>query len=116
MTLSMVMGLATEIEGFPDALLNSRTPVLLDFHADWCAPCHEVSPVLAELAHEFDGKIRLARVDVDAKPNMELVEMYEIYKLPTVIFIQHGRELNRIVGAKSKDEYRAAVIESLKER
>lgn len=115
-TLTLVMGLATEIENSPDVLLNSKTPVLLDFYADWCAPCQEVSPVLAELAHEFDGKICLARVNVDAKPNTALVERYEVFRLPTVVFILAGREVNRIVGAKGKDQYRAAVIETLKKR
>jgi len=113
--LSLVMRLAIEIEGSPDTLLNSRMPVMLDFYADWCAPCQEVSPVLAELAHEFEGKICLARVNVEAKPNTELVERYEVYKLPTVIFIRHDSEISRIVGAKSKDQYRTAVIETLKE-
>lgn len=108
------MGLATEVEGFPDEPLNSKTLVLLDFYADWCAPCQEVSPVLAELAHEFDGKIHLARVNVDVKSNTALVERYEVYRLPTVVFIRHGREVNRIVGAKGKDHYRAAVIKTLK--
>ena len=109
-----MIGLATEIEGFPHSLLNSRTPVLLDFYADWCAPCQEVSPVLEELLHEFDGKICLARVNVDSKKNAALVESYEVYSLPTVVFVRDGREVNRITGAKGKDQYRAAVIKTLK--
>lgn len=111
-----MIGLAAEIEGFPRSLLNSRMPVLLDFYADWCAPCQEVSPVLEELAHEFEGKIRLARVNVDARKNEALVEKYEVYSLPTVVFVRDGREVNRITGAKGKEQYRAAVIMTLKDR
>ena len=103
----------TESQRSPETLLSSRIPILLDFYAEWCAPCHSISPVLAELAHEFEGKISLVKVDVDAKLNSALIEKFEVYSVPTVIFIKNGREINRITGAKSKDQYRAAVIEML---
>ena len=107
------MYLPSETQRSPENLFNSRIPILLDFYADWCAPCHGISPALAELAHEFDGKISLIRVDVDAKLNSALIEKFEVYSIPTVIFIKNGHQINRITGAKSKDQYRAAVIEML---
>ena len=112
-TIKPEMYLPTEIQRSLDTLLSSRIPVLLDFYADWCIPCHSVAPALAELAHEFGGKISLVRVDVDAKLNSGLVERFEVYSIPTVIFIRNGRQVNRITGAKSKDQYHAAIIEML---
>jgi thioredoxin 1 len=89
----------------------TRTPVLLDFYADWCAPCQKVSPLLAKLAHEFEGKVRLIRVDVDS--NSVMVDRHRVYSIPTVVFIRRGREIGRIIGAKSEDQYRAEIIKSL---
>jgi thioredoxin 1 len=91
---------------------DSKTPVMLEFYADWCAPCQEVSPALEELAHEFQGRIRLIRVNVDA--DSELVDKYAVYSIPTIVMVRNGREANRIIGAKGKDQYRAAIIEALK--
>jgi thioredoxin 1 len=91
---------------------DSKTPVMLEFYADWCAPCQEVSPALEELAHEFQGRIRLVRVNVDA--DSELVDKYAVYSIPTIVMVRNGREANRIIGAKGKDQYRAAIIETLK--
>jgi len=112
-TIKPLMYLTTEIQRSPVALLSSRIPVLLDFYADWCVPCHSISPALVELAHEFNGKISLLKVDVDAKLNSALIEHFEVYSIPTVIFIKNGHEINRITGAKPKDQYRAAIIEML---
>lgn len=84
---------------------------LLEFYASWCAPCQLVSPVLDELSHQFEGKIRIVRVDVDVDPHS--VEQYSVYSLPTIVFLRKGREVNRIVGAKDKDHYYAAITASL---
>jgi thioredoxin-like negative regulator of GroEL len=69
----------------------TRTPVLLDFYA-----------------HEFEGKVRLIRVDVDS--NSVMVDRHRVYSIPTVVFIRRGREIGRIIGAKSEDQYRAEII------
>jgi thioredoxin-like negative regulator of GroEL len=71
-----------------------------------------VSPLLKRLAHEFEGKIRLVRVNVDADSLM--VDRYRVYSIPTIVFVSDGREVDRIVGAKGKDQYRAAIIKSLR--
>ncbi len=94
--------------------MNSKRAVLLEFYADWCAPCLRVSPIVADLAHEFEGKLRLIRVNVDT--DSALVEKYRVYSLPTVVFVVGGREVDRMIGSKTKGKYRAAIIKSLGQR
>jgi thioredoxin 1 len=81
---------------------------MLEFYADWCAPCHLVSPILRKLANEFEDKIRLVRVNVDFET--ALVQKYEVYSVPTVVFIRNETEMSRITGAKGRDLYREAVL------
>lgn len=95
--------LADEIE----KLIESGTPVLLEFYADWCAPCHVASPILKELAHQFKSKIRFVRMNVDL--DSVLVEKYEVYSIPTVVIIQKGKEVSRLAGAKTKEQYQQAL-------
>jgi thioredoxin 1 len=85
--------------------------VLLDFYADWCAPCRLVSPLLAELAHEFKEKIRLVEVNVDTES--EMVNKYGVYSIPTIMFVQNGHEMHRIIGAKTRNHYRNAIVKLL---
>ncbi len=73
-----------------------------------------VSPIVAKLAHEFGSKIRLIRVNVDA--DSVLVDKYRVYSLPTVVFVVGGREVDRMIGAKTKGKYRAAIVKSLRKR
>jgi thioredoxin 1 len=94
--------------------MNSKRAALLEFYADWCAPCLRVSPIVVGLAHEFEGKIRLVRVNVDTES--VLVDKYRVYSLPTVVFVVGGREVDRMTGAKTKGKYRAAIIKALRKR
>lgn len=82
---------------FPDVVLGSRLPVLVDFFADWCGPCHLMSPVLEQVARELAGRIKVAKVDVDA--NAGLASQYGIQSIPTIVLIRDGREAGRLVGA-----------------
>jgi thioredoxin 1 len=92
----------------------AKAITLLDFYADWCAPCRLVSPLLADLAHEFQGKIQLVEVNVDTES--EMVNKYGIYSIPTVVFIQNGQEMHRIIGAKTKNQYRNAMLKLLQSK
>lgn len=87
---------------------------ILDFYADWCAPCQILNPILEELATEFKAGIRLVKINVDV--DAALVEKYEIYSIPTVVFVRSGREINRIIGAKEKQRYHSIILELLKPR
>lgn len=87
---------------------------VLDFYADWCAPCQIVNPILEQLVTEFKERIRLVKIDVDI--DSALVEKYEVYSIPTLVFVRDGREISRIVGAKDKRQYHSTILESLKPR
>ena len=85
---------------FPDDVLTSEKPVLVDFWATWCGPCKMVAPVLEEIAAEHADKITIAKVDIDANPG--IARDYQIMSIPTLILFQNGQPVKQIVGAKPK--------------
>ena len=85
---------------FEAEVLQSELPVMIDFWADWCAPCKMVAPVVEELAGDYDGKIKVAKVDVDANP--EIAGKYGIRSIPTMLFFKDGKPVNQVVGAVPK--------------
>jgi thioredoxin 1 len=85
---------------FSDDVLTSSKPVLVDFWATWCGPCKMVAPVLEEIATEHADKLTIAKVDVDANPN--IARDYQIMSIPTLILFQDGKPVKQIVGAKPK--------------
>ena len=85
---------------FVHDVLNAPVPVLVDFWADWCAPCKMLAPVLADLDRELEGHVTIVKVDTDANP--ELPKAYGIRSIPTVILFHKGEVLAQIVGAVNK--------------
>lgn len=78
---------------------SQRTPVLVDFWADWCAPCHALAPHIRQVVEDMGGEVRLAKVEVDEGENMKLAGHYRLRGFPTVILFHAGEELGRFAGA-----------------
>ena len=89
-------------EGFEQNVIQSKVPILVDFFADWCAPCKAQTPILDELASEFDGRIRFAKVDIDVDGNKELATKYGVLSVPTLILFSNGAIKDTMVGVTSK--------------
>ena len=85
---------------FIQEVLESDTPVLVDFWADWCAPCKMVAPLIDELAKEYDGKIKFTKVDVDDNPQTAM--QYGIRSIPTLLVFKGGAPVDQVVGAVPK--------------
>ena len=85
---------------FEQEVLEADTPVLVDFWAEWCAPCKMVAPVLEDLAAEYDGKIKFTKVDVDTNPQTAL--KYGIRSIPTLLVFKGGSPVDQVVGAVQK--------------
>ena len=85
---------------FESEIVNSDTPAMVDFWAEWCGPCKMVGPVVEELAKEYEGKIKIAQMDVDK--NRETPAKFGIRNIPTLIFFKGGEVVNTIIGAQPK--------------
>ncbi len=101
------MELTLTNESFENEVLNSDIPVVVDFWASWCGPCRMVAPVIEELAHEYSGKAKVGKVNVDEEA--ELAVKYGIVSIPTVLIFKNGEVTEKLVGAQSQDEYEDAV-------
>ena len=91
-----------DLEQFEALVLaaSDETPVLVDLWAEWCSPCLVIAPILKKLVDEYDGGIRLAKVEVDEGENMKLAGRYKVRGFPTVLLIKNGEEVARFSGAK----------------
>ena len=86
-------------ENFQDEIQDNR-PILVDFWAEWCGPCRMVGPVLEELADEFDGQVRIGKLNVDL--NQELSMQYQVQSIPTFLLFKDGEVADRMMGAMPK--------------
>lgn len=86
---------------FDEAVIGSTAPVLVDFWAEWCVPCHMVSPVVEELGTEQGEKLKVAKLNIDDNP--QTTNTYRVMSIPSLILFKGGQEVARVIGAKPKD-------------
>ncbi|MGD9855062.1 MAG: thioredoxin family protein [Planctomycetaceae bacterium] len=98
---------------FDEEVLRSNLPVVVDFGASWCGPCHMMEPVVADLAAHYEGRATVKYVDVDEVSS--LAQTYEIHALPTFVFFQGGKEVGREIGMFSYEDMRRLVERYLPE-
>jgi thioredoxin 1 len=91
-----------DLEQFEEKVLiaSNETPVLVDLWAEWCSPCLVIAPILKQLIEEYNGDLKLAKVEVDEDENMKLAGQYQVRGFPTVLLINNGEEVARFSGAK----------------
>lgn len=92
-----------DLEDYDEKVLQASdsVPVLVDLWAEWCSPCLVVAPILKQLVEEFDGELKLAKVEVDEGENMKLAGRYQVRGFPTILLVVKGEEVARFSGAKS---------------
>lgn len=99
-------------QNFDSEVLNANHPVLVDFWAEWCGPCRTLGPVIESLAGQFDGKVSIAKVDVDS--NQQLAMKFGIRSIPTVMLFDNGQIVSNFVGVRSRGEYEQAIDDVLR--
>ena len=95
---------------FDDAIAKASVPVVVDFWATWCGPCHMMAPEIAKVAQRLAGRALVLKVDTDANP--ELSERYRIRSIPTVAIFRQGREVNRAAGVQPADNVERLVTQN----
>ncbi|MBU1535354.1 thioredoxin [Myxococcota bacterium] len=88
---------------FRDEVLNSKTPVLVDFWAPWCAPCRMVGPTIEKLGKKYQGKVKVVKLDVQDNPRT--AALFGIRSIPTVSLFAHGKSVGSLIGARSESDY-----------
>jgi len=94
-------------DNFETEVKKATLPVLVDFWAPWCGPCKAVGPILEELAAEYDGRLVIAKLNVDE--NQALPARFEVRSIPNLVLLKGGVEAGRIVGARTKDGFKSAL-------
>lgn len=95
------------LDNFREEVLQSELPVLVDFWADWCAPCMMLAPIIEEISDELDGRVNVCKIDVDQA--QDLAVTYGVMSIPTLMIFSKGREVERTAGYMPKEDVLAFV-------
>ena len=91
---------------FEQEVIQAETPVIVDFWAPWCGPCHAVEPILRQLEEEYGSRVKFAKVDIDE--NIQTASRYDVLSIPTVILFAGGEPRETVVGARPRSHYEQA--------
>ena len=97
---------------FKKEVSESEQTVLIDFWAPWCAPCRMMGPVIEQLALEYEGRVKVGKVNVDEEA--ALAQQFQIVSIPTFIFIKNGKVIQRLTGARPKEELQSLLEDELR--
>ncbi len=94
-------------KNFDSEVLSSKEPVLVDFHAQWCGPCKMIAPIIEQIAGEYDGKIKVAKLDIDE--GQSVASKYAIMSVPTLMLFKDGNVIDQVSGALNKEQLKAKI-------
>ena len=97
-------------DNFEEEVINSDIPVLIDFYADWCSPCKKIIPILESLNEEFDGELKIGKVNIEKS---SLANKYNVSNLPSILFFNNGELINRKTGMQSKKALKEMILEKI---
>jgi thioredoxin 1 len=98
----MSSAIAVTDSSFDTEVLQGDIPVVVDFWAEWCGPCRLIAPVLEELAKEYDGRVKVTKMNVDENPGISM--KYQVRSIPTLMFFKGGERVDQVIGAVPKAE------------
>jgi thioredoxin 1 len=105
--MSFMADLNLTDQTFKQEILEDKGIAVIDFWAPWCGPCRTVGPVIDELAKEYEGKVKVGKINVDE--NSQIASQYGIMSIPSVLFFKNGQPVKTMVGAQSKESYRQEI-------
>lgn len=98
-------------QNFDQEVLKSKTPVLVDFWAPWCMPCRMVGPIIEDLAKEYEGKIKVGKINVDE--NSKIAGDFGVMSIPSIFIFNNGQPVKTIIGAQGKEALKKEIDEAL---
>jgi len=94
-------------QNFDEAVLKSDKPVMVDFWATWCGPCQQLAPIVEALAGEYEGKVKIGKLDVDQ--NQEVAGKYQVMSIPTFLMFKDGQVVDKMVGGVQKEKLKEMI-------